>query len=247
MTKEEQTVALPESVTINGVTYVVKDTPELLQFVQEVAKVEKTKLYSKFESLQNQIKALSGVQVVNPQTDGTDFKAYLEEMKKNFVSKEDLKNSLSETVKEVVKPLLQSNENLEAIRLREYRERVIKENEATCIPDLVTGNSTEEIDASLARSIEIRQKYFSPAQVVGAPQPKVVDPLIQAQMAAQQQPTPTPAAPAPQPKTPAPQFAPQAPVAPASEPSPTKQMSMAEFAAQREQLLSQLQQTYGQG
>ena len=39
----EQKVGIPESITINGITYLVKETPELQQFIQSVAKVEKSK------------------------------------------------------------------------------------------------------------------------------------------------------------------------------------------------------------
>ena len=59
MDKPQNTVSIPESITINGVTYVVKDTPELLNFMQTVAKVEKNKLYSQFETLKEQIAKLA--------------------------------------------------------------------------------------------------------------------------------------------------------------------------------------------
>ena len=49
--EERRNVSIPESVTINGITYVVRDTPELQKFMQAVSKVEKNKLYSQFESL----------------------------------------------------------------------------------------------------------------------------------------------------------------------------------------------------
>ena len=60
---EEKKVGIPESITINGVTYTVKDTPELQQFIQEVAKVEKSKLYTQFENLKSQIANLGKVRV----------------------------------------------------------------------------------------------------------------------------------------------------------------------------------------
>jgi len=45
---EETTVTIPESITIGGISYVVRDTPELLKFMQAVAKVEKNKMYTQF-------------------------------------------------------------------------------------------------------------------------------------------------------------------------------------------------------
>ena len=39
--EERRNVSIPESVTINGITYVVRDTPELQKVMQAVSKVEK--------------------------------------------------------------------------------------------------------------------------------------------------------------------------------------------------------------
>ena len=50
MPNPQNTPSIPESITINGVTYLVKDTPELQQFIQSIAKVEKSKLYSQMEN-----------------------------------------------------------------------------------------------------------------------------------------------------------------------------------------------------
>ena len=58
---EKNNVNIPESVTIGGVTYAVKETPELQQFIQDIAKVEKSKLYSQFETLKAQIATLQNV------------------------------------------------------------------------------------------------------------------------------------------------------------------------------------------
>ena len=42
---EKRNVAIPESIELNGVTYSVKETPELQSFIQEISKVERAKLY----------------------------------------------------------------------------------------------------------------------------------------------------------------------------------------------------------
>lgn len=241
-TKEEKIVKIPESITINGVTYAVKDTPELQSFIQEVAKVEKSKLYTQFEALKAQIKALSDVQVVSD----PNIEAMLAKMKETFITKDDLKQSLAETVKEAVKPLIETDAQNKKNTLDAYRESLIKMNEGTCIPELVKGETKEEIDASLAESIRIRAKYPSPV-APHQPQGKVTDPLLQQQFQAQEQiPTP-PAQPAFQ--APSSQPMPQVPNRPSPEAGEDsgriRRMSQTEFANNREQLLQQLQETYG--
>lgn len=247
-TTEEKKVGIPESITINGVTYLVKDSPELQQFIQKVAKVEKAKLYTQFENLKAQIANLGKVKVVPDPTPAFDVDALVEKLKDVFVSKEDLNGSLRETVLEVVQPVLVATEQERKNELMQYREKLINENIATCIPEMVKGETKEELDASLQESIRIRASYPSPSSVhhMGP----VVDPLIR-QQARQQatdtyNPTPTPAAqPVPQP-APMPPVTPRRTVPEVTGPTNIKAMSEAEFARNREALQQQLMATYGQ-
>lgn len=155
--KEEKKVGIPESITINGVTYAVKDTPELQQFIQEVAKVEKSKLYTQFENLKAQIANLGKVKVSGSGDFNTD--AIVEKLRGTFVTKEDLQEVLPGVLKEVVQPVLAATEQNRQDELKQYREKLISENIATCIPDLVKGESKEELDASLKESIRLRTSY----------------------------------------------------------------------------------------
>lgn len=237
MAKNTEQVSIPESITINGVTYQVGETPELQALIQAVAKVEKSKLYSQMEAIKEQVRALQGVQV-EPAPAALNKDELIEALKGTFVTAESLKETLSNTIKEVVQPVLDATQRNQQNELDAYREKLINENAATCIPDLVKGNSKEELDAALAESIRLRQAYPSPvAQPVHQPVPG---------NGAQSSPTPAPAAPAnPAPQIPA---APrrEAPAAGSEMPS-TKQMSMKEFASKREALQAQLQQMYGGG
>lgn len=252
---EETTVGIPESVIINGVTYTLKDTPELQKFAQAVAKVEKTKLYSQMDSLKRAIDSLKSAEIVPPRIEGSSIDEIINKMKGTFITKEDLKVELPLVIKEVVQPVLSATENNRLEELRQYRESLINANAATCIPELVKGDTKEELDASLAESIRIRAQYPSPVATTGSGH--VTDPLI-AQQAAQlgvqmggaPTPTPTPA--------PAPQPTPQAP-APTPTPAPTpfraapeatnapdvKKMTASEFARNRESLEQQLRAMYG--
>ena len=249
---EEKKVGIPESITINGVTYTVKDTPELQQFIQEVAKVEKSKLYTQFENLKTQIENLRKVQVIG----GSEFNSdsLVEKLKGTFVTKEDFQQMLPGIVKEVVQPVLTATEQNRQDELKQYRDKIISENIATCIPDLVKGETKEELDASLQESIRIRASYPTPSTASIPAEQHVTDPLIAKQAKEMcnyrpsYTPTPQPTAPVAQPNpTPTPPPAPRRPSPEASGPENIKQMPMSEFAQKREALQAQLASLYGEG
>lgn len=251
MFEEGKKVGIPESVTIGGVTYVVKDTPELQQFIQEVAKVEKSKLYTQFENLKTQIANLGRTKV----TEGLDIDNIVEKLKDTFVTKETLQEVLPNTIKEVIQPVLVATEQNRKNELQEYREKLINENIATCIPELVKGESKEELDASLKESIRLRSAYPTPSTANIDPTIHVVDPLLKQQAEKMGGDTEhKPAAPA-APSVPAAPVS-QAPILPSaprrhspdvSEPKNVKQMPMGEFEKQRENLRQQLEALYGNG
>ena len=244
---KQNTISIPESVTINGVTYLVSETPELQQFIQAVSKVEKSKLYSQFESLKEQIKNLGNVQVTEDPKQQLDIKNLVESLKNSFVTKEDLQNSLKSTVEEVVRPVLEATKKTQEDELKAYREKLITENAATCIPELVKGSTKEELDASLKESIRLRAAYLSPGNEV---KPYSGDPNIkktaqQPGFTAEPNVSPTPNGQQPAPAAPpAPRRA--APDA-SQEPQGVKQMSMTEFSKKRDALKQQLESMYGGG
>lgn len=245
--KEEKKVGIPESITINGVTYTVKDTPELQQFIQEVAKVEKSKLYTQFENLKSQIANLGKVKV----TGNLDVDTIVEKLKGTFVTKEDFQEILPGVLKEVVQPVLTATEQNRKNDLEQYREKLISENLATCIPDLVKGETKEELDASLQESIRLRASYPTPSTAHIDPNKHITDPLIQKQakeMVGQTQ-TPTPQTSQTPMASPAPTLptAPRRPSPEVSGPQSVKQMPMSEFEKQRETLRQQLEAVYGGG
>ena len=173
---KQNTISIPESVTIKGVTYLVSETPELQQFIQAVSKVEKSKLYSQFESLREQVKNLGNVQVTDDKQ--PDINSLIESLKNSFVTKDDLKESLKSTVEEVVRPVLEATKKTQEDEIAAYREKLVTENAATCIPELVKGKTKEELDAALKESIRLRAAYPSPGN---APKPYSGDPNIKKQ------------------------------------------------------------------
>lgn len=239
---EEKKVGIPESITLNGVTYVVKDTPELLQFIQEVAKVEKSKLYTQFENMKSQIANLGKVKITeNNEEHDTD--ALVEKLKSTFITKEDFKEVLPGIIKEVVQPVLNATEQNRQTELNNYREKLINENIATCIPELVKGETKEELDKSLQESIRIRTSYPTPSSVRVEATAPVKDPLIAAQ-AKEMETLQTPNQVV---TTPMPPVAPRRHSPEVGTSQDVKQMSMSEFEKRRDSLKQQLESMYGSG
>ena len=214
---EEKKVGIPESITIGGVTYTVKDTPELQQFIQEVAKVEKSKLYTQFENLKSQIANLGKVKV----TGNLDVDTIVDKLKGTFVTKEDFQEMLPGVLKEVVQPVLTATEQNRQEDLRQYREKLISENAATCIPELVKGETKEELDALIQKQAQ--------------------------EMGTQIIPTPTSAPISGGSTAPMPPATPRRTSPEVSGPQNVKQMPMSEFERQRETLKQQLEAMYGGG
>lgn len=241
----EKKVGIPESITINGVTYTVKDTPELQQFIQEVAKVEKSKLYTQFENLKSQIANLGKVQI---DRNNLEVDTIVEKLKGTFVTKEDFQEMLPGVLKEVVQPVLTATEQNRQNELAQYRENLISKHIAECIPELVKGDTKEELDASLQESIRLRAAYPTPSTAHIDPTKHITDPLIQKQsqeMGASQTQTPTPQT------APTPALPPMPPAVPrrtspeVSGPQNVRQMPMSEFEKQRDSLREQLEAMYG--
>jgi len=242
---------IPESIVIGGVTYPVATTPELQELMKEVSKVEKDKLYSKFEDLKKQVTELGGA-TVTTETSGLDVNSLVSKLSETFVTKTDLSDVVSNSVKEVVQPMLNATAQSRKQQLEEFRNKLIKEHESTCIPDLVKGESEEEIRKNLEYSIKLRKQYPSPVPIPNQPvdNPTPAPP-------SEQTPTPAPEVPAPAPQeTPAPAPAPQEtpqqvppvpnrPAPPANAPTSVKSMSMGEFSKQRAQLLADIEKQFG--
>lgn len=255
-TNHSQEVSIPKSVMLGGVTYSIGETPELQQLIQSVASVEKTKLYSKFDGLKKQIEGLQSAQVVPDVKQPLDTKALIETLKAelsgNFVTKEDLKDGL----KEVVQPLLNSTKEAKEQELATYRDVLINKNLAVCIPELVKGNTKEEMDASLQDSIKLRAKYPS-ANVPFVPEGKTIDPNLQAkakqpEFRAESPTNPIYSGGSVIPENKAVQR-PQAPLVPpmhqqpdgSQQPTSPRSLTTKEFAAKRDSMLAELQSVYG--
>ena len=163
-TEEKKVVLIPGSITIGEITYVIKDTPELQSLIAAVAKVEKDKLYSQFESLKTQVNQLGNVQVQETPKAPLDVEAL----------KKDIVGEITSQLKTIVQPMLQATQDSKQEELRKYKESIINSNLDKCIPELVKGETVEELNTSLAESVALRAKYLHPVNNVT---PK--DPLME--------------------------------------------------------------------
>lgn len=255
------------------------DNPELKKHVEESVKAsvktEKDKLYGKNAelktrnteltkenaSLQEKVNELQG-QLTTTQTElqtrTTDPNAAASAKPEGEGSDLDTKIAtlVSKEVQKVVGPIATQLDGIanaftkqERSGIAEYREKVIAENAGTIIPELVQGNTKEEIDASLLVAKDVRARYpessAAPAPAAAAPAP----PQAAAPAAAPGTPQAAPATPAAQ----APPAAPAVPATPADRrPSAIqtpndqpnvpniKNMTMEEFARRRSELESNI-------
>lgn len=119
---------IPKSITLNGVTYSISETPELQSLIQAAAGVEKDKLYSKFDTLKKQVEELQNTQIETTpaqtanQPQNVDIQslanALKQELAGSFVTKEDM----SKAVKEAIQPILNNSEEARKKELSEYRD-----------------------------------------------------------------------------------------------------------------------------
>jgi hypothetical protein len=246
-------VTIPRTINIGGQEFSVADNPELANLVslvrQDASAVEKAKLYPAIDKLRKEVEVLTTAEIINP-TGNADTKGV-----ENLISTiiENKFQGIVNMLEEKLTPLLEASQKSEAATLEAYRKELLDANIGNCVPELVVGNSKEELDQALQVSIS---SFNSLKDQFGLKS-------VEEQLANTQHTTPTatpaPATPATQVATPAPattsttpkpeEAAPTTivlPSAPASTEVPgteipnIKGMSMEEFAKRREELAKNL-------
>lgn len=154
------------------------------------ASQEKTKLYSNIQKLETDLaeakKVANNVSLQNPAQNqkieestaktNAEWKSFVEELKANAETLTPVqiadtmlkafRESLPGIVKEQLEPVLKMVEENQKAKISSYREKRLKEMEGRIIPDLVKGNTPEEIEESIKESEIIFSKYFSkPAEL----------------------------------------------------------------------------------
>lgn len=169
-----------EKITIKGEDVKISEIPELQAYIStikaEAHKAEKEKLYTKINELQNSIKQLEATPIINtpqqpqsqtaPQVDITSIISGITEA---ILPK--LEASFDVKLREALGPMTKETQFLKESNLNNYRLKLIEENQGKCIAEYVVGNSKEELDDALAKSMELFEKYLPK---------KAVDPIIPA-------------------------------------------------------------------
>lgn len=239
---EQNKSRLPEFITIGDQQFKVSDTPALVELIAAAQRVEKDKLYSTIEKAKREVQALSNAEVVAT-VDTDSIREVIKEVLNEYLS------PITEKIGEIQRVSTQTM----AESLEDYRQRLLKENYGKCIPELVKGNTKEEINESLRKSIEILSRHLKPHEDTTP----VNDPLIvqQAQQQANGQTVHTAAPQVASVAQPVQQNVNQAvpeqvsppsitvPRVPANEPqlsTDIKKLSLEEYAKRRESLLNEL-------
>jgi len=151
-----QTEQMPTTITLGGVAYSISENPELLALVTAIrtdaAKIEKAKLHSKIQEVQEQVKRLKDVNIEPIATP-------------NNLEIGEITEAFSKLIDQKLQPIFNNQKRQEELSVNDYRNKLITENQLACIPELVVGNTKEELDAALAQSIELRNKYAAVSNV----------------------------------------------------------------------------------
>jgi len=199
MAQEEK---LPDSIDVDGVK-VNLDHPVIKELLGKVSNVEKKKLYDKLgelESLRGEVAELRNFKSAEDARRTTvPPTAPTQEQPKPTTVSEELTKSLTPDgmrallkeaftvefdgrLKESVKPIYEALSLLKKQQVEAYRKDKLVELGDAVIPQLVRGESTEEIDRSIEESKAIRAQYVTnnppPATPPAAPpvKPEVPNP-----------------------------------------------------------------------
>lgn len=104
-------------------------------------------------------------------------------------SDSDLDAKIERALSKAISPVIELIESQKAEKVQSYREQKLREFEGQLIPELVTGNSQEEIDASIEKSRQVFARYATPSAPA---QPANGQPSAQAAPASPQASSPKP-------------------------------------------------------
>ena len=146
-------VTIPRTINIGGQEFSVADNPELANLVslvrQDTASVEKAKLYPAIDKLKKEVEILTNAEIINP-TGNADTQG-MEKLISGIV--EQKFNGILDRLDEKLSPLLAASQKSEAATLEAYRNELLSANLGKCVPELVVGNSKEELESALQASV----------------------------------------------------------------------------------------------
>lgn len=201
MTQVKTDAVIPSELTIGDQTFKVSETPELQKLITEAQTVIKNQQYSKIESLTTKNglleaelstlkkpsanpsnptpSASSTPQQVQPPTN-----PLTERISGSQITKEQLDAALplvgqlfNDTLGKLLPAIDALNAKVAQLQQKDiqgYRESKIAALGNAVIPELVTGNTIEEIDASIEHSKQVAQRYLTPTANPSLGSPEIV-------------------------------------------------------------------------
>jgi len=163
--------------TIEGKSYNVNDIPELKSIIEqdvrsatkskeeeirkEAHRIEKDKLYTQIEDLKREMSKLKDVKVEEtPRTEKQptfDTDAFTKSITEALTEK--FSGLIDTKLETLTRPLAQQVDYLKGANLNDYRAKLLQENQGKCMPELVVGNTKEEIDSALEQSKKLYASY----------------------------------------------------------------------------------------
>jgi hypothetical protein len=217
---------LPDLIEIGGVQYSTRETPAIKDYLdafrKKISTEERRKVYSQIEELKKSLDQLNKVPLNSASDDLSAFK-------------DEILQSVQSVIKEVVSPVLEHVKKTEEDSVTSYRNKLLIDNQGKCMPELVVGNTKEELDAALVKSLELYNNYVAKN---GAPANST--PAVPTTVSASANPTAPASVPATPmtPAAPAPMPLPSAPAVAVAQPEETdiRSMSAEEFGKRRTEL-----------
>jgi hypothetical protein len=178
-------------VVIDGKELRVKDHPELIALIESGRSQEKEKLHSQIEEMKLKIKSFDseGVKTKAQLAQMEEYRVKLEvaetrekELKEQMKNIDSAKNQVvadrnkldtKVRVKDALSRERQKLEEIYASKLQElevkmnkqtasmYRETLLERYKGLVIPELIEGNSVEELDKSAEKALSISKKYIT--------------------------------------------------------------------------------------
>jgi len=227
---------LPEVLVLGGATYRISENPDLQAFVDSIIKhtatTEKDKLYGQIKSMKERMDLLEETSKHISTPSPIDY-AKIEEIVNTKVTA--IESAITTKVNDLLKPIANRIETQVVEDIKEYKNKLIRENDGKCMVELIQGETKEQLDASLASAIELFNKYRTNPPVIPVNTPATTTPAATVTTTPTTQPVEnTP------PATPAITVPPVVPVTNQASMPDIKSMSTVDFAKNREALKGEI-------
>jgi hypothetical protein len=152
---------MPEVLSFNGQTYRISDHQELKDFVGEVTKhiavTEKTKLYAQLESLREKLATLEVEAKTGVAIDYNKIQEMISTQLKEQLAVNE--TNIANKVHNLLAPVVESVKTQNTESLEQFKLKLLNDNKGQCMPELVVGDTKEELIATMEKSKKLYADY----------------------------------------------------------------------------------------